>query len=228
MKLHPLQHHRTARGGQRRCDGMDRRDDGRLGVQELHESLGGARRAQQIAIHLAQDREGTGQNDHVKHGLAQRPCAQVAPDHRLRALVQAPEQSRRGGDDHKRHQGRARRRAPYRHLKSGAGGVVEAGALACLGGVALHHRHGVEHLSGNAAGIGHAVLAGTRELADAPAKPQRGRHHQDQYPQDLHHHHRAGVDQHDQRAQAHHGVAQAHAQGRADDGLHQRGVGGQS
>ena len=47
-------------------------------------------------------------------------------------------------------------------------------------------------------------------------------------PQHLRHHVRVGDDQHRQRADAHHRVAQAHRQARADDRLHQRRVGGQA
>ena len=93
--------------------------------------------------------------------------------------------------------------------------------------VALHHRHRVQHLGGDGAAVGHAVLAGAAELAHAAAEVQAGQHHQHQDAQHLRHHVGVGHDQRAQRADAHHGVAQAHAEAAADHRLHQRGVGGQ-
>src|SRR5690606_14602946 len=97
-----------------------------------------------------------------------------------------------------------------------------------FGGVALHHRHGIQNFGGDGAGVGHAVLGGAREAAHAPANPHTGQDHHHHHQQ--HHAHGVGVgpDQHHQRAQADHGVAQPHRQGRADNRLHQGGVGGQA
>jgi hypothetical protein len=64
-------------------------------VQQLHQALGGTGGAQQVAIDLAQHRHRARQDDHVHHGLAQVSGADPAGQHRLRALVQAPQQ--RGG-----------------------------------------------------------------------------------------------------------------------------------
>ncbi len=94
--------------------------------------------------------------------------------------------------------------------------------------VALHHRHRVQHLGGDRARVGDPVLAGAREAAHAPADVDRRQHDQHQDRQHLRHHHRVGDDQHGHRADAHHRVAQAHREARADDGLHQRRVGGQA
>ena len=94
--------------------------------------------------------------------------------------------------------------------------------------VALHHRNRVQHLGGDRARIGDAVLAGARQPLHAPAEVERRQDHQHEDAEHLRHHHRVGDDQHGHRADAHHGVAQAHRQARADDGLHQRRVGGQA
>jgi hypothetical protein len=104
----------------------------------------------------------------------------------------------------------------------------EARRFAAFLRVALHHRNGVEHLGGDGAGIGHAVLAGAAELAHAPAEDHGRRHHQQQDAQHLRHHVGVGDDQHHHGADAHHAVAQAHRQAGADDLLHERGVGGQA
>ena len=152
------------------------------------------------------------------------PGTYVAPHHGLGALVQAPEQCRAGGDDDEAHQHRARQSAADGGAEGVVGGLVKALRLAVLGGIALHYRHGVQHLGGNRAGIGNAVLAGARELAHAPAKPQAGQHDQHQHHKHLQHHIGVGPDQHAQGADAHHRVAQAHAQGRAHHRLHQGGV----
>ena len=61
-------------------------------------------------------------------------------------------------------------------------------------------------------GIGHPVLAGAAELAHAAAEVQAGQHHQHQDAQHLRHDHRVGHDECHQRPQAHHRVAQPHAQ----------------
>ena len=94
--------------------------------------------------------------------------------------------------------------------------------------VALHHRNRVQHLGGDRARVGHAVLAGAREPAHAAAEPERRQHDQHQDAEHLRHHYRVGDDQHGHRADAHHRVAQAHRQARADHGLHQRRVGRQA
>jgi hypothetical protein len=121
-----------------------------------------------------------------------------------------------------------RARAPHGGVEGIGGRLVETRRLACFGGVALHHGNRVEHLGGDGAGVGHAVLAGARQLAHAPAEPHRRRDDQHQHAQHLHHEVGVGVDQHAQRAHAHHGIAQAHAQRGAHDGLHQRRVAGQA
>ncbi len=204
------------------------RHDGGVRVQQLHQPFGGPGGAQQVAIDLAQHAGGTGQDDHVQHRLAQVASADVAAHHGLGALVQAPQQRGRGGDDDESHQHRARLGAAHGGVEGGVGGGVETCRLAAFGGVALHHRNGVQHLGGNRAGVGHPVLAVARQFAHPPAKPDAGQHDQHQHAQHLEHHIGVGIHQHGQRAHAHHRVAQAHAQRRAHHGLHQRGVGGEA
>ena len=155
------------------------------------------------------------------------PGGNVAAHHRLRALVQAPEQGRRGGDDDEGDQHRARL-GPANGDGEGIGRrPVETRRFPVFGGVALHHRNGIEHFGGNRAGVGHAVLAGARELAHAPPEPHRRRDDEQQRSKHLHHQVRVGDHQHAQRAHAHDRVAQAHAERRAHHRLHQRGVAGQ-
>ena len=156
------------------------------------------------------------------------PGRDIAAQHRLRTLVQAPQQGAEGGGDDEGHEHGAHAGALARCLEGAFGALVEALRLARFLHIALHHRDLAEHLCGDRAGVGHAVLAGAAQLAHAPAEEQARQHHQHQDAQHLRHHHRVGDDQHEQRTGAHHGVAQPHAERRADDGLHQRGVGGQA
>ena len=197
-------------------------------MQQLHQALGGTGGAQQVAIDLAQHRKGARQDDHIHHGLSQVSGRHPALHDRLRALVEAPEQ--RGGrcDDDEGHQHRAGPGAAHRRHESLCGRMVKARGLATFGGVALHHGNGVEHLGRDGAGVGHTILAGARELANPPPEPQGGQHHAHQHHGDLQHHPRVGPDQHGQRAHAHDGIAQPHAERGAHHGLHQRGVRGQA
>lgn len=105
---------------------------------------------------------------------------------------------------------------------------IEARRLARFRGVALHHRDGVEHFGGDGARIRHPILAGARKFAHPSSEPHARQHHKHQDPEHLHHHIRIGPDQHAQRADGHHRIAQAHAQGRTDHRLDQRGVGGEA
>ena len=94
--------------------------------------------------------------------------------------------------------------------------------------MALHHGDGVEHLGRHGTGVGHPVLAGTRQAPHPAAKPHTGQHNQHQHRDDLDHQPRPHPHQHEQSTRAHHRIAQAHGQRRADHGLHQGGVGAQS
>ena len=120
--------------------------------------------------------------------------------------------ARGGGDDDEAHQQRARAHAALGGVEGVFGGGIEARRLARLGGVALHHGDGVQHLGGNGAGVRHPVLAGAREAAHAAAEPDAGQHHQQQHGQHLRHDVGVGPDQHGQRAQARHRAAQAHGE----------------
>ena len=156
------------------------------------------------------------------------PGGDVAAHHRLRALVQAPQQRAEGGRDHEAHQEGTDTGALAGGLEGRLGAAVEALGLAAFLHVALHHRDLAQHLGGDGAAVGHAVLAGAAELAHAAAEIQAGQHHQHQDAQHLHHHPGVGPDQRGQGAGAHHQGAQAHAQAAADHALHQGGVGGQA
>ena len=149
----------------------------------------------------------------------------VAAQHRLRPLVQAPEQGAEGGADDEGDHERAQRRPSHRSAEGALGRCAEAQCLTVLLQVALHHRHRVQHLGGDRARVGDPVLAGAREPAHAPADVDGRQDDQHQDRQHLRHHHRVGDDQHEHRADAHHRIAQAHREARADDGLHQGRVG---
>ena len=110
----------------------------------------------------------------------------------------------------------------------GVGGGVEAFRFACFGHVALHHRNGIEHLAGQGAGIGQAVLVGARQAAHPPAQVDAGQDDGQQHGNHLQHQPGIAPHQHQQGAQAHHQIAQAHGQRRAHHGLHQGGVIGQA
>ena len=96
MKIDLLKRHRAAAvhfgQGQRLHGG----GNGRLVGQQFHQPLGGPSRTQQVAIDLTEHRKGTGEDDHINHGLPQMPGRNAARHHRLRALEQAPQQRCRG------------------------------------------------------------------------------------------------------------------------------------
>ena len=213
--------------GRRQRQRLDRIRHGRARGQQLHQPLGGAGRPQQVAVHLRQHRDTAHQDDHVDDGLPEVAGADAAFHHRFGALVQAPQQRAEGGGDDERDEVGAHAGAFAGGLEGVLGGGVEAGGFAGFLRVALHDGNGVEHLGGDGAGVGDAVLAGAAELAHAAAEVQRRQHDQHQDAQHLRHHQRVGDDQHHHRAEAHHRVAQAHRQAGADDALHQRRVGGQ-
>ena len=228
VKAHPFKGQRAATGRPGRLHRPRRGLNGRLEVQQFHQPLAGARGAQQVAVHLAQHGHRAGQDDDVNDGLPQVAGADLARQHGLRALVQTPQQQGRGADDDEGDQAGACPAAFDGGAEGLLGRVGKALRLAVFGGVALNDGDGVEHLGRDGAGVGHAVLAGARELAHAPAKPHAGQHHQHDDQRHLQHHVGVGPHQHDQGADAHHRVAQAHGQRRAHDGLHQGGVGGQA
>ena len=151
VKADRLKGHRTAPAGHCTERWCGRRLDGRVAAQQLHQAFGGAGGAQQVAIDLAQNRKGTGQNNHIHHGLPQVARADAPGHHRLRALVEPPQQGGRGGDDDEGHQHRAGPRAPNSGFKGAVGRGIEASGFPCFGGIALHHRDGVEHLGCNGA-----------------------------------------------------------------------------
>jgi hypothetical protein len=64
------------------------------------------------------------------------------------------------------------------------GGAAKRAASRLLR-VALHHRDGVEHLGGDGAGVGHAVLAVAREARTRRPIHSAGQHHQHQDAQHL-------------------------------------------
>ena len=220
--------HRGAAGGRRQRPRRRRRDDRRLQLQQLHQPLGRAGGAQQVAVDLGEHGDAAHQDDHVDDGLAEVAGADVAAHDRLRALIEAPEQRAEGRADDEGDQERAHLRPPHGGAEGALGRGAETVGLAPFLQVALHHRHGVQHLGGDRARVGDPVLAGARQAAHAAAEIERRQDDQDQDRQHLRHDDRVGDDQHRHRADAHHGVAQPHRQARADDGLHQRRVGRQA
>ena len=228
VESHAVEPHRRAATHRGQGQRLRWRDDGRARLQQLHQPFGRARGAQQVAIDFGQHRDRRDEQDHIDDGLPQVPGADLAVDHGLCALVQPPQQRAESGRDDEGHQHRAQPRAPDGGGEGVFGRGIEACRLALFLRVALHHGDGVQDLGGNRARIGHPVLAGARKLANAPPEVERGQHHQHQDAHHLRHHIGVGDDEHQHRAQAHHGVAQAHRQARADDGLHERGVGRQA
>ena len=200
----------------------------RLGVQQLHQALGRSGCAQQVAVNLAQHRKGAGQQDHIKHRLAQLTGCAGARAHSQRAHVKTPKQHGTGGHDDETHQHGTGADAAQRRAQGTQGGVDETTGFAALGGVALHHADGVEHLGSDGAGIGHAVLVGAREAAHTAAEVNAWKNHRHQHRHHLQHQDRVGPHQHEQRTGAHDQVAQAHGKRRAHHGLHQRGVVGEA
>ena len=171
------QRHRLRRVGHRRARG-----------QQFHQPLGGAGGAQQVAVDLADSTATAPTKMMTKTTVCPRwPALVRAGQHRLRALVQAPQQGAEGGGDHEGHQQRAHAAALARGLEGVFGAAVETRGLARFLHVALHHRNLAQHLGGDGAGIGHAVLAGAAELAHAAAEIDAGQHHQHQHAQHLRH-----------------------------------------
>ena len=197
-------------------------------MQQFHQSLGGACRAQQIAVDLAKYSGRAGKNDHVNHRLPEMACRDLTVQHSLRALIQAPEQRCRRGDDDESHKYRSRLGPPDGGVESRVGGCVETRCFAVLCGVALHDRDGIEHFRGNGARVGDPILAGPRQLAHTTAEPHARQHHQHEDEQHLRHDIGIGPHQHRQRADTHHRIAQPHAEGRADHCLNEGGVGRQA
>jgi hypothetical protein len=70
------------------------------------------------------------EDDHVDDRLPEVAGADVAAQHRLRALVQAPEQGAEGGADDEGDHERAQRRAPDRGAEGALGRLAEADRLA--------------------------------------------------------------------------------------------------
>ena len=90
VELHALQAQRgaTNRDGQRlRRGGFGHRA---LRGQQFDQSLGGSRCAQHVAVDLGQHGHAADQQDHIDDGLAQMTGRDLAGDHCLRALEQAP------------------------------------------------------------------------------------------------------------------------------------------
>ena len=149
--------------------------------QQLHQALRGTGRTQQVSIHLAQHGHCACQQHDIHHRLPKVPCTHLACQHGFCAPVKAPQQNSRIGDDDEGHQRRARAGAAHGSGKSAFGGLGKTRHFLRLSGVALHHRDGVQDFSGDGAGVGHAVLAGAREAAHAPANPHAGQHHDHQH-----------------------------------------------
>ena len=181
VKIHPFKGDGQTATRHRQGGGLRRRRHRRFAGQQLHQALGGTGGAQQVAIDLAQHRHGAGQQRHINHGLAQVAGAHLTGQHRLGAPKQPPQQQARVGDDDEGHQRRARAGAAHGSGKSAFGGLGKTRHFLRLGGVALHDGDGVQNFSGDGAGVGHAVLAGAREAAHAPANPHAGQHHDYQH-----------------------------------------------
>ena len=99
METHRLQLQRRAALRPWRTLWLSRNFEVGLGVQQFHQAFGGAGCTQHVAVHLAQNRKGTGQQDDIEHRLAQLACSAGACPHGQGAHVQAPKQHSTGGHD---------------------------------------------------------------------------------------------------------------------------------
>ena len=180
MKIQSLQRHRRTALRPRCLQGRVGGTDHRAGAQQLHQTLGGTCCTQQIAIHLAQHRKRTGQQNDIDHGLAQFTGTHAAIAHRQGPLVQAPQQRCTAGQDDETHQHRACQGAAQRCFHGLLGGVHKTCGLTGFSGIALHHGNRVQYLSGQGTGICHAVLTCAGQLANTPPQGEAGPHHQDQ------------------------------------------------
>ena len=145
-----------------------------------------------------------------------------------------PAQPEHDGDgaEHQRDDDRPQHR-PGAGIAGGGGERVlgrggEAGALAVLLGEGLDRADGVDGFLGCSRDIGHAVLGGAGQAADAPADHHDRDHHQRHHDQDEAGepgvgHHQEGEAAHDQEH-----VAQRLGDAGADHGLDDAGVGGQA
>ena len=88
------------------------------------------------------------------------PGTDFATDDGLRALEQAPQQRAKTRCDDESHQERPHTGALARNIKSGFGASAEPCCLSRFLRVTLDYTDGVEHLGGDGAAVGHAVLAG--------------------------------------------------------------------
>ena len=156
------------------------------------------------------------------------PCGDAPLQHRLGALVQAPQQCAKGGGDDEGHQERAHAGAFDGSDEGVACRFIKPLGFKLLLAITLHRGNGVEHLGSDSARIGHPVLAGAAEFAHAFAEKDRRQHHQHQNAQHLGHHIGVGENQHAHGTHAHHGIAQTHGETGAHHGLNERGVGGQA
>ncbi len=127
---HVVELDRSARGRGRERLRRRRRDDRRLHLQQLHQPLGRAGGAQQVAVDLRQHGDAADEDDHVDDRLAEVAGADLAAHDRLRALVQAPEQRAEGRADDERDQERPHLRAAHGGAERALGRRREARGLA--------------------------------------------------------------------------------------------------
>ena len=109
-------------------------------------------------------------------------------------------------------------------MKTLLGRLCKSFGFTRFGGVALDDGHGIQNFGGNAAAVGHAVLAGARQAPHTPAVQSGGPYHQHDRQDQLQHHGGMGPDQHGQCTCAHDRVSQPHRKRTAHHRLNQGGV----
>ena len=200
--------------------------DGRLGDQQLVQALGGTGGAQQIAIDFRQRPEGAGEEAAIEDEGRDGAAGDATRRDVDRALPDDHGDGREHqGDNDEGHQ-RPEADPALGGAEHGFGGLSEALGLAPLLVEGLDDLHRPEHLAGQRADVGDAVLAVAGNGADP--SPEQGQGHDDQGNAEQHHGGELGRqhEQYDGAGGAHDDVAQRHRDGGADDLLDDGGVDG--
>ena len=180
------------------------------------EPLRGPRTALQIADHLADGAGSGGHHGGVEHEGRQLSRRQPSGEHVVAADPQDHADATEHEQDHQRHERGALADAAARGRERRFHPLAEQAAIGRLVAIRLHGADFVERLVQVAAEIRNPVLAGTRELADAPAEQSDGgdhhRHHQQNQSGQL----EAGECQHHQAADPEQRVAHCHRHTGAD------------
>jgi hypothetical protein len=202
------------------------RGDSGLFMEQFVEPARRARAAHQIAVDLGQRAEGARHQGAGDHEGRDRAAGDRARRHAQRAAPH--QQGQRAEDQEHDHCGHDRADADP-PLGRGEGPLDcggEAFGLAMLLVEGLDDLARPQHFGDQRADLGHAVLAGARDGAQAAAEPDDRQHDEDDARDQPQGQRRLEVEQVARPADRHDRVAQCDRNGRADDLLDQRGVGG--